>query len=126
MSKLLGNFQISIHASHISYMSKILECINTKGIYMHCLHIHVHIKCVISKPHKTLMLPIRTKVTHVYYHMHKKICQLEVFIKHSYEATRSKILHFLLVVCNSHMLLSCNLPFHVGTINQVSSLRRCK
>jgi hypothetical protein len=38
------------------------------------------------------MLPMRTKVTHVHYHLHKKICQIEVFVNHSYKATRSKIL----------------------------------
>jgi hypothetical protein len=54
---------------------------------------------------KTLMLPMRTKVTHVHYHLHKKICQIEVFAKHSYKATRLKILHFLLVVCNSHVTI---------------------
>jgi hypothetical protein len=46
-----------------------------------CAHKIHHIKVS-----KTLMLPMRTKVTH----MHKKICQIEVFIKHSYEATRLK------------------------------------
>jgi hypothetical protein len=44
------------------------------------------------------MLPIRTKVTHVHYHPHKKICQIEVFIKHSYKATRLNNLHYFLVV----------------------------
>jgi hypothetical protein len=39
---------------------------------------------------KTLMLPMRTKVTHVHYHLHMKICQTKVFVKHSYKATRLK------------------------------------
>jgi hypothetical protein len=39
---------------------------------------------------KTLMLPIRAKVTNVLYHLHKKICQTKVFVKHSYKATRLK------------------------------------
>jgi hypothetical protein len=36
------------------------------------------------------MLPMRIKLTHVHYQLHKKICQTKVFIKHSYKVTRSK------------------------------------
>jgi hypothetical protein len=39
---------------------------------------------------KTLMFPMRTKVTHVHYHLQKKICQTEVFIEHSRKTTRLK------------------------------------
>jgi hypothetical protein len=40
------------------------------------------------KVSKTLMLLMRTKVTHVHYQLPKKICQIDIFFKQSYEATR--------------------------------------
>jgi hypothetical protein len=77
--------------------------------YVCIIFIHMCTQNMSYHVSKTPMLPMRTKVTHVHYHLHKKICQIEVFVKHSYEATRMKIPHFLLIVCNSHMSWSsCN------------------
>jgi hypothetical protein len=36
------------------------------------------------------MLPMRIKLTYVHCHMHKKICQTKVIVKHLYKVTRSK------------------------------------
>jgi hypothetical protein len=113
-SNLLGNFQISIHAFYLSCMSKILECINTKEIYIYIYiyalsaYTFAHKMCHI-KVSKTLMLPMRTKEENM-----SNWSLRQAFIW----GDKIEDLHYFLIVCNSHMLLSCNFSFHIGTLNQ--------
>jgi hypothetical protein len=71
-SKLLGDLQISKHALHISYMSKIMECINTKYVCIVLIYMCTQNISYQSLQHrvKTLILFIITKVTYVHYDTH--------------------------------------------------------